>query len=60
MMKEPETENEPPLLRVMLDDMGFEGDDQALGEFFFLPLPEEEVGIQHFIPYHRRFVIGGF
>ena len=47
MIREPEAENEPPILRIVLDDMGYEGDAQALGECFFLPLPDDSP-VQHF------------
>ncbi|MBO6241250.1 MAG: hypothetical protein J6O61_10555 [Butyrivibrio sp.] len=47
LIREPENENDPPILSIVFDGLGMEHDD-AFGEFYFLPLPDGEARAQHF------------
>ncbi|MBO6138037.1 MAG: hypothetical protein J6O71_05430 [Lachnospiraceae bacterium] len=47
-LREPENEGEPEVLRVVLDELGQDSEDGALGELFFLPPGSEEDEVQHF------------
>ncbi|MCR4656322.1 MAG: YbjN domain-containing protein [Lachnospiraceae bacterium] len=48
-IREPEGENEPEILTVVLDGIGEAGDmEGGIGEFFFAPPSSEEDTVQHF------------
>ena len=46
-MREPEGEDEPPILSVIFDGLGMEH-EEAYGEFYFLNIPDEDTKVQHF------------
>ena len=43
----PETEETPEVLNVVLDGIGFEG-EEAIGEFCFIPMASDEAEVQYF------------
>lgn len=47
LMREPEGENDPPILSVVFEGIGMEH-EEAFGEFYFLPLPDEKPLVQYF------------
>ena len=48
-IREPENENEPEILTVVLDGIGETGDmEGGIGEFFFAPPSSENDTVQHF------------
>lgn len=48
-IREPENENEPEILTVVLDGIGETGDmEGGIGEFFFVPPSSENDTVQHF------------
>ena len=47
MIREPESDEETPIISVIFDGLGMEH-DEVFGEFYFLPFPDEDVDFQHF------------
>lgn len=45
----PDDENDVEVLRVLFEDMGFDNEDGAIGEFLFAPFKSEEDEVQYFI-----------
>ncbi len=48
-IRKAQKKEEPDILRVIFDDMGMEGQEQVLGEYFFLPFSGDEPAAHHFM-----------
>ncbi len=48
-IRKAQKKEEPDILRVIFDDMGMEGTEQVLGEYFFLPFSGDEPSAHHFM-----------
>ena len=48
-LSDAQDEESVEVLRVVFDEMGFDSEDGAIGEFFFMPVGGEEDSVQHFV-----------